>query len=432
VVLLGTAGPLASAVENGDSGAAGLTPVIKPVPHQNIEYEGKLSPDWKASWDLARSLYRDEKYAEALVQYEILFSQKDNIEEARWEYASILLYLERWENAKAVLEKLLATEPESVRYLIAMARVNMATGDVDKAVAIYSRLREEPIQEKDLVMVLEGLVKAYETQEGKVGETAVLLEQLAFLTPEDNDLQIRLASVQLDLGNIVRAEEIGRKLKKEMPENIAVISLLAKVAEMSNREADAAELWRQVVGHDQDSAEANGWLYNYYLRKGNWAESFRHLEPLIRKTPNDVNLLLRAADLNMRMDRIDRALEYYEYCLALQPLNRSIAEDKKTAQRMMAEDLLVLVESENGSKLWQDIDRIIPDSVGVLHEIADLLRDQGKIDKLIEVLFVLNRKQPHNTNVYEELVSLLEQQGYVDELNALRSGNTVPPGTGDK
>ena len=56
------------------------------IPDHEIKYEDSLSPDWKTNWDIARSLYRENKFPEALIQYEILFTQKDNIEEARWEY----------------------------------------------------------------------------------------------------------------------------------------------------------------------------------------------------------------------------------------------------------------------------------------------------------------------------------------------------------
>ncbi len=396
----------------------------KLVPGQEIEYEGKLSPDWKANWDVARSLYREKKYAEALVQYEILFTQKENIEEARWEYVSILMYLERWENAKAVLEKLLATDPESVRYQIAMAQVNRANGDSDKAIDLYLQLRKEQIQERDLVLVLEGLVEAYE-MEGRKNETADHLEQLARLKPGDRNLQIRLVALQLELGNMERAEELSRMLEQSMPENAAVLALRAQVEDTLKRDEAAAVYWQKVVALEPDNPEANSRLYAYYFAAGNWEMSFNHLKQLIKTTPNDVSLLWRAADLNMRLDRIDRALEYYEYCLMVEPLNRKIAEQKKNAQKLLAADLLALVENEDGLKLWRDLNRITPDSVGVYREIAGLLREQGKIDKLIEVLLVLNRQVPEDMQIYEELATLLEQHGYAEELEALKAGGSL-------
>ena len=147
--------------------------------------------------------------------------------------------------------------------------------------------------------------------------------------------------------------------------------------------------------------------------------SFSHLEPLIKITPSDVILLEHAAELNMRLDRIDRALKYYEYGLAVDPANENIVEGKKKAQKILAQNLLALVENDGSKNLWQDLVKVAPDWAGVYREIANLLRDQEKIDELIEVLTLLNKQSPDDQQVFDELVSLLDQKGYVEELSAL-------------
>lgn len=390
------------------------------VPDHEIQYEEALSPDWKANWDLARSLYRDNKYSEALVQYEILFTQKENIHEARWEYVSILMYLKRWENAKGELEKLLATEPESIRYRLAMAKVCLELGNFDSAVAIYSQLHGLPISEDEKVMVLKGLVNAYELL-GQKAEAAVLLGQLITLKPQDYALQLKQAALELELDNIDRAKELCNKLELSQPRDVAVLSLQARVEERLNNNDNAATYWQKIIGLDPDNTEAHHHLYLYYFANSNWSMSFNHLEQLIRSTPSDVVLLGQAADLNMRLGRIDRALEYYEFGLAVDPLNKDIVEGKNRAQKILAKDLLALVENEGGKKLWQDLVKVAPDCVGVYREIAQLLREQGKVDELIEVLKLLNKKVPDDHQIYEKLASLLEHRGLVDELSALQA-----------
>ena len=90
----------------------------------------------------------------------------------------------------------------------------------------------------------------------------------------------------------------------------------------------------------------------------------------------------------------------------------------------MAKDLLSLVKNDGGNKLWQDLVQVAPDSAGIYREIARLLRDQGEVDELIDVLTLLAKQAPDDQQIYEELTSLLKKQGYVDKLSALQASRS--------
>lgn len=410
-----------------DPAAVPVQPTVQDtlVPNHEIKYQEAHSPDWKTNWDIARSLYRDKRYPEALVQYEMLFTQKENIDEARWEYVSILLFLKRWDNAKVELEKLLAIEPESTRYRLAMATVSRETGNMENAVALYVELLGQAISETDRIMVLEGLFQAREAL-GQKEEAATVLGQLIFLKPHEPSLLLRQAALELELGNVAGAKELCTQYDQSASSDVAALALHARIEEKLHNNDNAAAYWQQVITLDPDNSEAHQYLYSYYFANSNWAMSFHHLEPLVKKTPNDVILLARAAELNMLLGRVDRALQYYEYGLAVDPFNFDIAEGKKRAQKILAQDMLVLVENDGGKKLWQDLVNVAPDCAGIYREMANLLREQGKVDELIEVLILLNKQMPGDQLIYDELATLLEQQGHLAELSALRltrSGN---------
>lgn len=394
------------------------------IPDHEIKYEESLYPDWKMNWDLARELYRDKKYPEALVQYEILFTQKENIDEARWEYASILMYLERWVQARAELEKLLAVEPESIRYCLAMAKVNVALGNLENGVALYTRVLEKPVSNEEKILALEGLINLRELQERK-DTVPLLLEQLIAYKPQDMSLLLKLAAIELDMGNVDRAKELCVGLEQANREDTTMLAMLAAIEEKQGNKDAAATYWQKVVGINPENAEAHDHLYTYYYNNENWAMSLKHLEQLIKMSPNDVELLMRAADLSMKQERIDRALEYYEFGMAVDPLNKDIVEKKIIAQKMLAEDLLVLVENDANKRLWQDLVKVAPDSTGVYREIANLLREQEKEDELIEVLRLLHSQLPDDQNIYKELASLLAQNGHSEELADLRAQRTI-------
>lgn len=390
------------------------------VPGDQVHYEESLSPDWKANWDLARSLYREKKYPEALVQYEILFSQKENIDEARWEYASLLMHMERWEKAKTELEKLLAVEPEGIRYRMALAKVYVQLGNLENAVTVYEKLLELPELKEGKIEMLENLAAIYQSQ-GKKEAALRMLEQLRTLRPDDSNLLLEQALLELELNNISRARELCSMLEQDRPRDIQILTLQAEIEERANNAEKAAECWEKISILDPDNLEAHRRLYAYYLSREDWAKSFIHLEHLIKATPNDSDLLTAAAELNMHLDRLDRALRYYEYALAVDPADQHIIAGKKQAQRILAKDLLPLVENEEGERIWQDLAKVAPDWVGVYSEIATLLRNKGNTDKLVEILILLNRHEPGDQKIYQELMALLEQQGRLDELPALQT-----------
>jgi tetratricopeptide (TPR) repeat protein len=399
--------------------AAPENPNDKPLPDREIKYEEKFSPEWKENWDLARELYRDEKYSEALVQYEILFTQKANIDEARWEYLTILLHIERWENAKTALEKLLTAEPASIRYRIAMAKVCMEIGDLDKAVEIYSQLLNSPVSEPEKKQILNGLIQTFELQ-GKTGNILVPLKELVKLDSDNHQLQLKLATFELANGNITRAQELSSLLEQVNPLDVSILSLQAEIKEAQNKKDEAATYWQKVIGLDPDSVNAHKHLYEFYREIDNPAMSFKHLEQLIRIEPNNIDFLMGAAELNIQLGRLDRTLEYYEFALAVDPANPEVLKAKIAAQKILAQDLLSLIENDVEKKIWQDLDKVAPDSIGVYREVANLLREQKKIDELINVLKLLYTKVPGDVQVKQELVLLLQQQGRIDDLTALK------------
>lgn len=395
----------------------------QPVPELDIRYEKTLPPAWKDNWDLARSLYREQKYPEALVQYEILFTQKGNVEEARWEYTSILILLQRWEKAGIELEKLLAAEPENIRFLTAMAQVSMETGNMENAITLYAKLLGLQVSDDYKAGALKGLIAAHETL-GQLKEAVAFVEQLITLMPLDADLRLKLADLELRSGNTGRAWELCGQLEQSRPEDAAALALCGHIAEQAGDRESAAGYWQKVVALEPENPEAHDRLAGYYFASGNWAMSFTHLEHLIKMTPNDVGLLGRAADLGMRLGRVDHALEYYEYGLAVDPLNKDLADGKAKAQKILARDLLSIVQNDGGEKLWKDLVNVAPDCEGVYREIANLLREQNQTDALIEVLTLLNEQVADDRQVYDELVSLLEKKGKEGELAALKAGRT--------
>lgn len=391
------------------------------IPDHVVRYEESLSPQWKTTWDQARQLCRDEKFREALVQYEILLARKENIDEARWEYASLLLFLERWQQASDQLERLLTGDPRNRKYLFGLARVSLETGRPERAARLYGQLREKAADEQEAATAVEGLIRALE-QLGDRAATLPLLEELAVQRPDDFAVRKKQAELLMELGYPDRAAAVLDHLEDRLPEDPSVLAMQADRYAQSGNMDLAAVYWQKVIAHVPDSMEAHSALQHYYRRKSNWRKSLQHLEAVLKKTPNSIELLEQAADLNMKIGRIDNALQYYEYGLAIRPESRQLQNGKKEAQKILARDLLVLVEHEGGRKLWQDLVQVTVDRPGIYREIAELLRRKGRTDELIQVLKLLYNENPQDEHTYQELTMLLQQNSRGDELDSLRDG----------
>jgi len=393
------------------------------VPDHEIKYEDEFSPDWKVNWDRARQLYRENKYREALVQYELLLAQKENIDEARWEYTSILLHLERWQKAKYELERLISSESNNRNYLFALAQVYLKTGKVDKSVKLYGQLYEQASVDPEAVRALEGLTSALERQADNEA-LLPLLEQLIVRKPGDIGLQKKLALLAMEMRKFDKAEKTLHKLEQDDPDDVYVLQCLAELYEQKGKMDQAAVYWQKLISVDPENSDAHERLQHYYCDRNNWQMSLKHVEKLLKIQPHKFDLLETAAELNLKTGRIDKALEYYDYLLVIKPGNKGILQKKKETQQILAADLLALVENEGSQQLWQDLVKVTSDRPGVYREIAFLLRKKQKNDELIEVLVLICQEDPDDIQTLTELKELLKEKGRSRELTVLLNSSS--------
>ena len=388
------------------------------VPDHEVRYEDDLSPEWKANWDSARQLCRDGKIRESLVQYELLLSMKENIDVARWEYAALLIRQQRWQEAEEQLEKLITNDPRNSNYLLTIAEVYVNTGKINSAIKLYKNLYVETSEQKKSVFVLEGLIKALEAK-GKPRELLFYLKKLIALQPKNKGLKIRVARLGIESGNLEKAKTILEELEQGQPENIEILKLQARLHEKDgDRDAEAA-YHEKIISINPDDLESHARLYSYYRSLKKWDMSLKHLEVLLRGSPSAPALLKEAATLNVKLERLDKALDYYDYLLAMNPTNETILQSKKVVQRALARDLVVLVENNGSRKLWQDLVQVTSDRSGVYREIAQILREKNNTGGLVEVLSLICREDPHDDEIVRELTALMKLQGRDDELNTL-------------
>ncbi len=390
------------------------------VPDHDIHYTNEnRMPRWKIDWDRARDLYRQGKAGQALVQYELLLQKKGNIDEARWEYASILIQQKRWRQAGKELDMLLAHDTDSRRYLLARAGVSLHEGQVEQAVKQYGELFESCPEGPDALKALRGLINALDKQRNREAQLP-LLELLLLRTPGDFTLVKRTGALALALGKPEKTKNLLLAALADHSDDAELMKLLARTEDALNDSEKAAEYRQQLVALRPDDIQANAWLAKYYLKKGNVGMALLHVERQLKVDPINADLILQAARLHKQLGRPGKALDYLSLYLDLVPADSRVRQEREQIRGELSVGLIALITAKrenNISRLWQDVGTMTRDREGVFLHLADQLKADGKKRELADVLLLLYRQRPSDTKIYQELVPLLKAEGRMDELS---------------
>ena|GEM_PF-818106 len=385
------------------------------LPAREIHYkENGVAPDWKQGWDKARELFRQQKFGEAFIQYELLLAQKDNIDEARWEYAVIAIHLKKWNRAAQQLDILITHDPNNLKYLFTRADLYLTVLDYESAANLFEKLLSLAQNDEERVHALEGLIDVAEQTE-KIDQLVLQrLEILLSMKPDDEDLRKKCVKTALFLGLPEKALFfIGDYLPTD--DNPEILKLRAVIADKMG-DLDKGLEYRlryvELVGNDP---EVYHQLETYYQRRKNYIKALECVETLISLEPENSANFLSAADLNRMVGRVDKSLEYYSKYLLLVPGDTEVIEKKQRALHAMASDLLVLVENDGGRLLWRDLVKVTDDRLTIYKIMADLLRERGKTEELINVLTIIHEEDPGDTGVSDEITRLLGKRESTDQ-----------------
>jgi len=397
-----------------------LLPPQMSVPDRDIQYSGNESlPQWKIDWDQARSLCRKGKIGQALVQYELLLQEKSTVDEARWEYTSLLVREKRWQQAGKELETLLVHDPGNRKYLLARAGVSLQEGHAEQAIKQYGQLYEGHPAGADALEALTGLIAALDRQGNKEAQLP-LLEQLLLRKPGDLALLKKTGRLALDLGRAKKARDLLERPFKEHPDDVDLLRLLARAERRLHDPGQEACYYQQLVALLPDDAEANASLATYYQGQGNSAMALVHVRRQLKNNPGNTDLILQAARLYRRMKRLGRALDYYALYLEVVPENQDVLQEREQVRGELASNLLPLVANNKVTRIWQDVEEMTGDCAGVFQRLADLCRQQGKQVERREILLLLKRQHPGNQKIYHKFEPLSEKQGRRSKLEKLQ------------
>ncbi|PIE56501.1 MAG: hypothetical protein CSA34_04170 [Desulfobulbus propionicus] len=394
--------------------ATGGTDSDLQIPARDINVHGATTPPmWKNHWDSARQLVRDNQYLEAKLQYERVLASKHTVDEARWEYAVLLMHLEAWQQAGIELESLLRRHPESRRFTLARAKTLLKQEETGRAARLYGRVYQDRPYGREAIEPLKGLVAALEA-DGKYGCALPLQEQLMLRRPDDVDLKRRAAATAASAGDTVRSVQLLTAVHHHRPKDLTVLRELAHAEQAQGNHEAAMASWRLLLEKMPENSEALRQLALDCRLSGDGIQELIYLERLLTLHPEEAELLRRAADLNMELARVDRAFLLYGKYMELHPEDLQVNGLKEAAQTELARSLLALVKTDDPQWLWQDLEHITAERDAVYLSMAKLLRDEGNPQALAQVLEVLQQSQTPNHEIRREIALLLQEKNAME------------------
>ncbi len=210
----------------------------------------KSEPDLAAAYYEIAGIYRDRNDFQEAAYYAEKAAHLDP-ENGFYQilYAEILAYFQKYDEAAALLEKLVEKNPRDRTLMARLAMIYEVKGDFEKAIDVYNRL--EKVTGPD-----EGIMQAKKT------------------------LYLRINDVD------GAASEI-KKMIEANPGEMRYRLMLAELYSANNRPEDAKKAYREILRTDPENAQAAYALANYALADGQQEEFDRLIEKAFRSPQLD-------------------------------------------------------------------------------------------------------------------------------------------------
>jgi tetratricopeptide (TPR) repeat protein len=281
------------------------------ISHAESAFGEALKLDPKAAEalrGLGDAMYRAGRYSEALARFEAGTKANPDDLNAKVGVAKTLLGLERLQDAKAMLDKLRASYPQSMEVAYWYGRMADALGLRDQAEEAFRRAIEVGGRNQRTVEAYIALGLLYNQRglsdlaqqtlalaRSKLGETPSVhkaLGELAITQGRHTDaIQELRAALKLDPGDIGARYRLGVALRR-------------------NREFEAAaEAFDQVGEVDRDYPGLSLERGLLYESSGRSEEALKAYEAALAKAPDDLDLMLRVGCSKVAAGRPDQAEE---------------------------------------------------------------------------------------------------------------------------
>ncbi len=420
---------------------------------------------------LGESLYKQEKYREALGAYEesltrispdaflysnIAYAQLGlgNLDEASATFKEALemvplysqarkglalTYFQQGERDRAVeeLQKALESIPEDAEMLLVLGKIHAESGNLDAGEILFSRVLDVDPDNESARLAVEDLARERSLRQAQeAARAARLLEYL-----EEGE-------ALLLSGEIPEAEALYRKALEEVPESLEARGGLLDALLMQHRSEDARLLVSETQSLEKTDENAPDFVRYLVQTLDSYERALQ--ERVARHKAYDV-AIARASEMREKR-QFEGALAAYrgileeeEYPPAYIGLGRTLAKRGDYPQALEAYDRgVVLISSSGGGDIPEDIVREMEDlrkaiarqelakEMEPLYSKARLLESQGKTEEARKLYESILQRDPNHRNARNRLAYLSQKPRQVPsskpESSAQEPSPEAPPG----
>ena len=382
---------------------------------------GEQQPSWMDSWNYAREASNSGDLEIAKKRYQSLFKEKANIEEARREYAHLLLQLEAYEEAFSVFQGLIELNPDSLEYLLHAGEAALHLQRYNRAASYLGQVYTIAPNGPHALDALRGQILALQEQ-GQSELAYPLMEQLYLLVPDEEELIRLLAKYSENLDQKDKAVNYYQKLISEFTPTAEDLLAGEKLFTANKLEDISLICWKKYLQSHPYYIPFHRKLAAYYIEKDQKEKALDHLLVLVAHGTADPATYLQIGQIYLyNLSRPDKALYYYDEYRKRIPLNKSIEQEIERIQSVLANDLLAIVENSGAWNLWRDLAKVIPDRLAVYYSMAEQLQGLNKPKELREVLEIIHFHNPTDQDILLQLALLLYKEKEYARCHAILS-----------
>lgn len=230
---------------------------------------------------------------------------------ARTKLAGMLMMEKKIDEAKTMVDGVLAEDPKNRDALLTRSAISLASDDPDKGIAdLRTLLSEDPGHVKGLRLKARAhLVKK------EIALARESLEAAIQVSPQEASANFELAQLLVQTGKADDAIAVLEKMQKFAPDHAGVMLGLAKIYTGQKNWDDVAKVAKQMQVKHPDKALGYHYAGLALQGSGKLRESVALFEQSLKISPNAVEPLIAVAKSWLALQEPDKALERIEQAI---------------------------------------------------------------------------------------------------------------------
>ncbi|GGZ04892.1 XrtA/PEP-CTERM system TPR-repeat protein PrsT [Pseudoduganella plicata] len=318
---------------------------------------------------------------DARAAFDDALRKQPGMTEATLGLARVALAADNAAQAHQLTQQAVAASPGDIESLRLQGEMQRAANEPDGARATYERilaLKPDNVQTRvDLANL--------DIETGRFAEAREHIARARKAQPHSLPIFYSQALLDFREGHFKTAREQLQQVLRAVPDHMPSVLLAGAVEVALGADTQAERYLLQFLGADPGNAYAVKLLATVALRNGKPDDVLKLVRPLLRRTPDDVELLALAGEAEMRARRFTEAAAHFQKASSLKPDVAGLRLAHGVSRLGLGDNSRAIAELEQASQAAGD-----PGRAGVLLVLTHLREQQ--FDKALATVDEMLRK----------------------------------------